>query len=603
MKRLRILCALGLIAAACACTSAGSDDVDTPTANIDAPSSGPPDPAGAPANGGQPPADLPNVDALSFNESVSFLTQATFGASLEEARALEGGSASVWLREQFDAPMTLHLPNVLAVLPGGLVTDPVTGGRSPYEDSAAVDSLLSVAVRGEDQLRQRAAYALSQILVVSGTPSAILYRRPHVQAAYMDILVRNAFGNYRDILEEVTYSPAMALYLTYLGSQKADPLRGSVPDENYAREIMQLFTIGVVELNMDGTPRMRNGRMIETYTNDDVVGLSRVFTGFAYDAPTYWHDVKTTPELAYAPLTIFEDRHSEAEKSFLGETIPAGTGGAESVDRALDILFNHPNVAPFVSRQLIQRLVTSNPEPAYVERVARVFENGRYTMPDGVAVGEGRRGDLKATIAAILLDEEARTPALRDDPTFGKVREPFLRFIHWARAFGANDARITNQVLLWNGESPDRLTQLPLRAPSVFNFYRPGYMAPGTQTAQSGLVAPELQILDATSIVGQNDILSTYVFSTAGTRNGQPNTDYIVDYSTEVALAEDPQALVDHLDALLLGERLEAATRERMIEMIAAVEIGDATRDNDLLGRVQLAIFLALTAPEYLVQR
>ena len=599
MKRLRRLCALGLIAAACACTSAGVDDVETPASDAGAPASEAPD---APSPAPVVPA-LPNAEPLSFDESVNLLTQGTFGPSLEEAAALEGGTASQWVRAQFEQPMTLHLPSVLEVLPGGLVTDPVTGGRSSFEDSAAVDAALGAAVFGEDQLRQRTAYALSQILVVSGVPSAILYRRPHVQAAYMDILVRNAFGNYRDLLEEVTYSPAMALYLTYFRNQKANPSKGSVPDENYAREIMQLFTIGVVELNMDGTPRLQNGQAIETYTNEDIVGLSRVFTGFSYDAGTFWHDVRTTPELAYEPLIIFPSFHSEAEKSFLGETIPAGTGGEESVDRALDTLFNHPNLAPFVSKQLIQRFVTSNPEPAYVERVARVFERGRYETPDGVILGDGRRGDLKATIAAILLDEAARDPALRADPAFGKLREPYLRFTHWARAFDVNEARITNQVLLWNAEKPDRLAQLPLRSPSVFNFYRPGYVAPGTQTAEQGLVAPELQILDATSLVGQNDVMAHYIFAAAGTRTGAANSDFISDYSTEIALAEDPVALVNHLDALLSGNKLEASTKERMASMIEAIEIGGATRESDLLGRAQLGIFLAMTAPEYLVQR
>ena len=587
MKSLRTLFALGLFTAVCACTSAGSDD---------------PAPSDPTAGGGQNPPP-PVTQALSFDESASLLLQGTFGASMQDIGAVENTSASAWVEAQFSEPMTLHLPRVLQVLPGGLVTEP-GGDRSPYADGAAVDSFLDAAVRSDDQLRQRTAYALSQILVVSGAPSAILHRRPHVQAAYMDILVRNAFGNYRDLLEEVTYSPAMALYLTYHRNEKANPLRGSLPDENYAREVMQLFTIGLVELNMDGTPRLQGGRPIETYTNDDIVGLSRVFTGFSYDAPTFWHAIETTPELAYAPLTIFDEKHStEVEKSFLGTTIPVGTGGAASVDIALDALFNHPNVAPFVSKQLIQRLVTSNPKPAYVARVAQAFESGSFTMPNGTTVGEGRRGDLRATIAAILLDAEARTPALRNDPAFGKVREPYVRFTHWARTFDVNVAQITNQDTLWNAETSDRLSQLPLRAPSVFNFYRPGYAAPGTQTGQQGLVAPELQLLDATSIVGYNDVMATYIFITPGTRDGRPNTHFIPDYTDETALAADPQALVDHLDALLAGNRLEASTKTRMADMISAIEIGDATREDDLLGRAELAIFLAMTAPEYLVQR
>ena len=593
MKRLHLLFALSLLTAVSACTSAGSDDVDPPQVAAPPPASSPPP--------GAPPA----VETLSFDESVSLLLQGTFGASMQEIEALEGGSASTWIETQFNAPMTLHLPRVLQVLPGGSVTEP-DGSRSPFEDTAAIDSFLDVAVRNDDQLRQRMAYALSQILVVSGERSTVLVRKPHVQAAYMDILVRNAFGNYRDLLEEVTYSPAMARYLTYYLNLKADPAKGTVPDENYARE-MQLFTIGLVELNMDGTPRLQNGRTIETYTNDDIIGLSRVFTGFSYDAPefapNFFHDIKTTPERAYLPMRIFPQYHSEAEKSFLGATIPAGTSGEASVDQALDVLFNHPNVAPFISIQLIQRFVTSNPKPAYVERVARAFERGSFTMPNGAVVGEGRRGDLKATLAAILLDDEARSASLRNDPAFGKIREPYLRFTHWARTFNVNSAQITNQIPLFRGESPANLSQLPLRAPSVFNFYRPGYVAPGTLSGEAGLVAPELQILDATSFVGHSNVMAAYIFSEAGLRDGEENMSFIPDYSAQLALADDPAALVDHLDALLTGNTLSAAAKTRMENMVGAIEIRSGSRDNDLLGRVELAVFLTMSAPEYIVQR
>lgn len=588
MKSLQMLIALGFMTAAVACTSAGTDDIESP--NGETPT-------------GQPTSPVSGAGGLSFDESASLLLQGTFGASMQEINALENNSASTWVGNQFNEPMTLHLPRVLAVLPGGVTSLP-GGGLSPYADSAAVDSILGAAVSSDDQLRQRTAYALSQIVVVSGRTSTALHRLPHVQAAYQDILVRNAFGNYRDILEEVTYSPAMARYLTYLRGKKADPSTGSVPDENYAREIMQLFTIGLVELNMDGTPRLQGGQMVETYTNDDIVGLARVFTGFSYDAPVFWPDLSAQPQLTYSPLKVFPEHHSVAEKTFLGTTIPAGTSGAESVDRALDTLFNHPNVAPFISRQLIQRLVTSNPKPSYVERVARVFESGSFTMPNGVTVGEGRRGDLKATVAAILLDSEARTPSLRDDPDFGKVREPFLRFMHWARTFNVNSALISNQALLWHTDSSG-LIQQPLRAPSVFNFYRPGYAAPGTLTGNADLVAPELQILDATSLVGFNDVLTAYIFGNAGLRAGfgSENTDFVPDYSTEIALATDPGALVDHLDALLAGNQLQGTTKTRIINILDGITISTDQRENDLKARVELAIFLTMTTPEYIVQR
>lgn len=587
MKSLQMLIALGFMTAAVACTSAGTDDIDTP---------------GGETPTGQPAPPVSGASGLSFDESASLLLQGTFGASTQDISALENNTSSAWLETQFAEPMTLHLPRVLAVLPGG---DIEPGGvLSPYANTAVLDSIFDAAVTSDDQLRQRTAYALSQILVVSGEESTSLHRLSHVQAAYMDILVRNAFGNYRDILEEVTYSPAMARYLTYFRGKKANAITGSVPDENYAREIMQLFTIGLVELNMDGTPRLQGGQFIETYTNDDIVGLARVFTGFSYDAPTFWHDIRTTPERSYLPMLIFSEHHSSAEKTFLGTTIPAGTSGEESVDRALDALFNHPNVAPFISRQLIQRFVTSNPKPAYVERVARTFESGSFTMPNGVTVGEGRRGDLKATIAAILLDTEARTPTLRDDSDFGKVREPFIRFTHWARTFNVSSAAVTSQRLLWNDQSSG-LSQQPLRSPSVFNFYRPGYTAPGTLTGEANLVAPELQILDATSLVGFNDVLTAYIFSRAALRAGfgSTNTEFVPDYSAEIALADDPRALVDHLDMLLAGNQIEDSTKTRIINILNDIDISGAQRENGLQARAELAIFLTMTAPEYIVQR
>lgn len=591
MKSLKMFIALGFGILIGACTSAGTDDIDSSAGGENPPVQD------------QPTPPAPSTDALSFDESASLLLQGTFGASMQDITAVENNSASNWLQAQFDEPATLHLPRVLTVLPGGLVTLS-DGSLSPYADHATVDSIMDAAVKGDDQLRQRMAYALSQIVVVSGISGTQLHRQPHVEAAYFDILVRNAFGNYRDILEEVTYSPAMAKYLTYLRGKKANPTKGSVPDENYAREVMQLFTIGLVELNMDGTPRLQNGQTIETYTNDDIVGLARVFTGFSYDDPSFWPDLKVKPELAYAPLRIFPEHHSTAEKSFLGATIPAGTSGPDSVDRALDVLFNHPNVAPFISQQLIQRFVTSNPKPAYVERVARVFENGSFTMPNGVTVGEGRRGDLKATIAAILLDNEARTPSLRDDVDFGRVREPYLRFVHWARTFNVNSAVISSQALLWNPKTSG-LSQQPLRSPSVFNFYRPGYTAPGTMTGDANLVAPELQILDATSLVGFNNVLTSYIFGNARVRfgYGTENTDFVPDYSAEIALADDPSALVDHLDVLLAGNQLRDSTKARIVSMVSDISISNDQRQNDLQARVELAIFLTMTTPEYIVQR
>lgn len=581
--------ALGVLVFAGACTAGGQDDVDPPSSLQEDP--------------GSPQLPSPETESLSFNESAALLTQATFGPSIEEIEDLENASASSWLEAQFDQPATLHFPRVLQKLPTGTRKD-ASGNNVRNAKHFAVDSFVEAAVMSDDQLRQRMAFALSQILVTSSMGNTNIDSNPHLQASYYDILVRNAFGNYRDILEEVTYSPAMATYLTYLRNRKGDPNSGRVPDENYAREVKQLFTIGLLELNMDGTPRLRNGNPIETYTNEDITGLARVFTGFSYDTSNFWESPgDNNASLRYAPLKIFPEMHSNLEKSFLGVTIPAGVSGPESVERALDTLFNHPNVAPFISKQLIQRFVTSNPSPAYVERVARTFESGRFTLGNGVAVGTGARGDLKATISAILLDAEARTPELRESSSFGKVREPLIRFTHWARAFKVNSADMSDQLTLRDAQGATKLSQQILRSPSVFNFYRPGYVAPGTSSGEAGLAAPELQIVSAASIPGYINVMNSYIFNFAVPDGGGANTNFQPNYNYEAALAEDPEALIDHLDRVIAGNRLLASTKQRMTSVLQDITINDATRREDLEARAQTAVFMTFTAPEYIIQR
>ncbi|MGB2178916.1 MAG: DUF1800 domain-containing protein, partial [Hyphomonas sp.] len=326
------------------------------------------------------------------------LTQATFGPTTEDLDQLTGTSGAAWLVQEFAKPATLNLdwvvnfmdqPNSRTV--EGYIND--RGGAAPTY------SFWINAITADDQLRQRVAFALSQIIVVSHHETAsATYNRPRAVAYYQDILTRNAFGNYRDILEEITYSPAMGLYLTYYQSQKEDPATQRMPDENYAREIMQLFTIGLNELNLDGTEKTgADGQPIPTYDNTDVTGLAKVFTGLSLNSADFFDSIWDVPEsLQSTPMKVFPEYHSTSAKTFLGVTIPAGTSGPESIDIALDTLFEHPNLAPFISRQMIQRMVTSNPSPDYVRRVATAFENGSYTLPDGNTVGDGRRGSMEA---------------------------------------------------------------------------------------------------------------------------------------------------------------------------------------------------------------
>jgi uncharacterized protein (DUF1800 family) len=355
-----------------------------------------------------------------------------------------------------------------------------------------------------DGMRKRIALALSEFFVAS-LQSAAFNWPSHAYAQYWDLLNANAFGNFRKLLEDVTLSPAMGDYLNTKGNQKEDG-KGRLPDENYAREVMQLFTIGLYKLNLDGTEQIGpDGKKLESYTQDDVSNLARVFTGYDFDRsgdvriPVYRQDGTTSlvesKAFTQKPMLFDEKKHSLLEAKFLGVTVAARTAttaaGPASLKIALDTLFNHPNVGPFFAKQMIQRLVTSNPSPAYVARVASAFNNN----------GAGVRGDLKAVWAAILLDDEARNPANVVSRTFGKLREPMLRFIQWGRSFG-----LASEGDAWKvGETSDAakaLGQSPLRSPSVFNFFRPGFVPPGTELAKTKTLAPEFQLVNETAVGG-----------------------------------------------------------------------------------------------------
>ncbi|MEM9054963.1 MAG: DUF1800 family protein, partial [Pseudomonadota bacterium] len=456
-------------------------------------------------------------------------------------------------------------------------------------------------ITSDDELRQRMAFALSQIFVYSDISNQSKQTR---RAYYQDVLIRNAFGNYRDLLEEITYSPAMAAWLTYLRNRKGDERTGRMPDENYAREILQLFSIGVVELNMDGSPRLNaQGQQIETYDNDDIVGLARVFTGLTQKGTNFY---RADDDADYNPLVMYEDQHSQLEKSFLGTTIPAGTLGEESIDRALDTIFEHPNVAPFFARQLIQRFTASNPEPAYVRRVANAFESGTYIGPDGRRFGTTGRGDLKATLAAVLLDEtvfapDSTAPGLIET---GKIREPVLRFMHWVRAFDVQNINSANENRLRSTSDPvSGLGQHPFRSPSVFNFYRPGYIAPGTLSGEAELTAPELQIVNDSSAIGYFNFMTDFAFDRSGQRDSSLET-FKPDYSDELLLVEDLPALVDHLNNLLTGGRMPADERDAIVNVLEPLPINTSTPEReqtDKLQIVQTAVALVLNSSTFAV--
>jgi uncharacterized protein (DUF1800 family) len=576
---LSAILAAGLLLAACGGGGGGSS---LPPGT---PGSG----GGGSSGGGAPPAE-PASKIDSSLQATRFLSRATFGGSKSDIAALTGRDAADWLAGEFSKSTSLTMPALLA-LPRDQDGDlPSRRINTLYWDHI---------VGADDQVRQRMAFALSQILVYSDAADS---DQP-MRGFYQDILIRNALGNYRDLLQDVTYSTAMGEWLTYRGNRKGDPRKGRMPDENYAREILQLFTIGLIELNLDGTPRLdAQGEQIETYSNADVEGLARVFTGLSWAGGEFF---KEPQDGNIQPMQMYAEQHSELEKVFLGTTIPAGTPGDETISRALDTIFNHPNVAPFVSRLLIQRLTQSDPSPAYVRNVATAFESGRFTAEGGRQFGTGERGDLQATLAAVLLE-----PTLFSEPadgitiTSGKVREPILRFTHWARAFNVQGLDAYNERRLLDTRSTeDALGQQAFRSPSVFNFYRPGYIAPGTNAGNLNITVPEFQIVNESTSVGYLNFMTDFAFDRGSQRNRDIET-YAPDYSDELALVGDPQALVDHLDDLLTGRRMSADEKADIVDIVSTVEIRTNSPENtaaDQEDAVQTAVTLILNSPSYAV--
>ena len=558
----------------------------------------------------------PGLAALSTRESTSrFLSQATFGATPAAIDRLTGTPVSSWVGEQFSAEPSDYLAmlNEYQSRLGYLEFN-------PWNEASTTFAFWRAAIGGEDQLRQRMVYALSQLLVVSNAGGDQLTDIPEATAYHQALLTRHAFGNYRDLLEDITWSPGMGFYLTYMGNQKGDPETGRTPDENYARELLQLFTIGLVELAADGSAVIGgDGKPVELYTNEDITGLARVFTGL--DRTVIWEDGGEDPEVLQSwrePMVVYPELHSSREKRFLGLTIPAGTNAEDSIAIALDHIFDHPNVGPFLARQLIQRFTTSDPAPAYVARVATAFDSGRYTLPDGTDVGEGRKGDLAATIAAILLDPENLEPTAPE--RFGKLREPVLRFTHWARAFRAGALTPEYTTELWDLSSPSLLAQHPFRSPSVFNFYRPGFVPPGTESGGLAMTVPEFQITNAASIPGYLNFMTFFVFGRTAEADLEEYAElaafaevdfdpelargsFLPDYTRELALASDSDALIDHLALVMTAGELSAQTRNTLEAYLSRVSFDEDDDPAAQKLRVQLAIMLLLGAPDYLIQR
>ena len=563
------------------------------------------------------------ADAIPFASEAStsrFLSQATFGATQSDLSTLVGTSVSDWLLQQFSEEPS----DYLAALDGYQAQLPFLI-LNPWNRQATTFAFWRHSITGDDQLRQRMVYALSQILVISNAGGDALTDYPEAVAYHQSVLTEFGFGNYRNLLEAMTYSPGMGFYLTYMGNQKEDPETGRQPDENYAREILQLFTMGLVALNDDGTLASgTNGddSSGELYNNDDITGLAKVFTGLDRNVTrAQSQNNPEAPEVLNSwrePMVVYPAKHAQNEKTFLGLTIPENTNAVDSITLALDQLMSVASVGPFLSRQLIQRFTTSNPSPAYISRVTQVFNDGRYTLPNGIAIGGGLRGDLKATIAAILLDRENLEPEAPN--TFGKLREPVLRFTQWARAFSAGTVTPEYTLELYDLSSVSNygqgLAQHPFSAPSVFNFYRPGYVPPGTDSGAAGMTVPELQIVTAETIPAYMNFIT--FFAMASTQHADlavyreiggltgvnfdpelARTSFLPDYSTEKNLADDLPALFDHLNLLLAGGALSQAAVDSFIDVVAGVPV--EASDDWRATRVGLAVALVMTSADYLV--
>ncbi len=580
----RAFCAL-LFAAALGGLLSGCSGGDTSQAQADS------GPQGSGVNLAAVPQSaypLPNA-----NEAARFLNQASFGANdAEIAKARQYGYSAI-LEDQFLMPThRTHEAYINTIDPTSL------------SDNEVMHTFWRESATGWNQLRRRVAFALSQIFVISLQDANLQSYRRGV-ASYMDMLTRNAFGNYRQLLQDVTLHPMMGLYLSHLRNRKEDPALNRVPDQNYAREVMQLFSIGLYRLNPDGTLVLdvTTGQPIETYGPNDIVGLSRVFTGFSWagcpstSTNCFNGSGTQSPNREVLPMQSFPQFHSTSEKSFLGTTIAANTtlDPLGDLNRALDVIAAHPNVGSFIGRQLIQRLVTSNPSPAYVGRVAQAFNTGRY-QSGAYVVGTGQRGDLRATIAAILLDIEARTvPA--GGP--GKTREPVLRVAQWMRAFNARSA--SGNFLLGTTDDPaTSLGQSPMRSPTVFNFYRPGYVPPNTAIATAGLVAPEFQIVSEVSVVGYSNFMRSQVQNGAGSNTPR---DIQPDYTAEMAIADNPAALVDRVSLLLTAGSMSASTRNLIVTAVNSITMPATNQATARLNRARLAVFFTLSSPDYLVQK
>jgi uncharacterized protein (DUF1800 family) len=550
------------------------------------------------------PVPISYTAPSSDEDAARFLLQAQFSASEADIAAVRSKGYAAWLQEQFAAPASTTGFDWLDAR--GYATISTTNF---FDASYPGDYMIwNQLMTSGDAVRKRLALALSEFFVVSLTGLDFSWRS-HAIAAWWDMLVTNTFGNYRKLLEDVTLNPAMGYYLNTKGNRKENTATGRVPDENYAREVMQLFSLGLYQLNLDGTEkRDASGNKLESYTQSDITNLARVFTGWDFDQTQNVNTVapgssRNIPNTVYTriPMRLTASNHSTLAATFLGTTVAADTDGVAALKMALDTLFNHPNVGPFFGKQMIQRLVTSNPSPAYVARVASAFNNN----------GSGVRGDLQAVFSAVLLDDEARGPAGLTHTGFGKLREPILRMVQWGRTFGITSARGSWKI----GDTSNPATQLgqsPLRSPSVFNFFRPGYVPPSTALSATLTPAPEFQLVNESSVGGylngMQNLIRNGIFVNApdlpqSASNATNGYDITATYTAELALVLDAAALVKRLNLLLCAGQMSAANQSLIVTALNATALTATSTDSAKLNRVAAAVLLVMASSEYLIQK
>ena len=528
-------------------------------------------------------------------EASRFLAQSTLSYDHEMIDEVMEIGFEAWIDSQFTLPATLLTDSMLTIFDQSFDIW-VANGNDSSSYASRPNYIHSdyawwhVSVRAEDALRQRVAEALSQIVVVSN--NSVLSSYSLGMTNYYDILIEHALGNYEELIMDITMCPAMANYLTYVNNPNSDTALMQFPDENYARELMQLMMIGLDSLNQDGTPVEVGGNRIPTYDNEDIAEFAKIFTGLSYSARwdgndpywglhIYWADLTE-------PLMMYEEYHEQGEKRLLHNyVVPDGQTGMEDVEEAVNHLFLHPNVGPFIAKQLIQRLVKSNPTPAYVYDVASAFNDN----------GSGVRGDLKAVVKAILLHDEARSCSWVEHPEQGQLREPILRKTQFAGLF---EPLTPMPGKYWNYSYWYRVdTDMhPMWSPSVFNFYHPAF-SPNGAIADQGLVAPEFGIFNTRTSIGYANQLYRWIESERLLQTSwyEDNQQMPPDLSALLEYSKDPDALIDYLDVILTHGQLTDETRAIIKDTLAAYGLSIS----NLVSKVNLATYLILASPDYTI--